>query len=650
MSITQKAMFDSTGLASGLHIAYSSFINSEPYSNAFFDGYKRIRVLTYSASASAILGLSRKFENIECIFGFEGVLGTLSDVMAFQQQMLEDVSGLVKSSADDQKRRLHELIIDGSLRFYVVKDSVAHAKIYLLEGEHKRTVLVGSANLSERAFSGKQLETLIAYVNDNLAWDHFEVEYNRIKQQSSVEMSVARMIEGAEISLEVIPIIEKANASNTGIEVLLHADTEAVTVPEVIRKVETLAEANKKLAVNVPKPKNGKMIFTRKTAGEILRIGKTARVESVANKTTWLSVSIEKSEVKLNGDVLSLDVVWEDVGSDVKLIVEYFNNYSNGFYGNVSQQQRDYFAFLCWFYFSPYICDLRNRAVAEQRYIFDLPLFAVIYGKSNSGKTQLIETIMQSMFGSWQFVDKSQFTRTVMRALMQNRKRYPVVFDDVDKKQFATHAPDIIKDEQFVLEEYPAFVLSMNAEDHAFSTEVVKRCLLFYTQASLPDDNPQAKHLYNSISQIKSKLSTALYREYTRRLLIILQSQGFPEDFLQLSSKIVVEIFKQALGEVPIWCSVLSMDEYKNKRYAKIKADLTNLYYNNPSIWQVKKNEVILTVANYEVAGLKKDIPDWLLRPGSKGGILVLDRKPLEEFLGFHLSRSIWKRLISSGD
>lgn len=644
MSITQRAIFDLGISADGLSIAYSSFVKSEPYSEAFFDGYKKIRILTYSASISAVLNVSQKFESIECIFGFEGVLGSFADILAFQQTVIEDVNKAMGLCTDTHKQKLKSLISAGHLRFYVVKDAIAHAKIYLLEGDSSRTVLVGSANLSERAFSGKQSETLIAYVNDDKAWEHFETEYNRIRQHSSNEVS-GELLEKTQVSIERIPILEAADADTKGIEIVLQTSDEIVTVPQVIQRVEKLSEAHKKFISNVPKPKNGKFLLTRKTVGEIIRVSKTARIEDVSTHSTWLSVSREKSEMTINGKQINLEVAWEDVCSDVKLIHEYFNNYANGFYGDVAQQQRDYFAFMCWFYFSPYICDLRNRAIHEQRYIFDLPLFAVIYGKSNSGKTQLIETLMQSMFGNWQFVDKSLFTRTVMRSLMQTRKRYPVVFDDVDKKQFATHAPDIIKDEQFVLDEYPAFVLSMNAEDHAFLTEIVKRCLLFYTQASLPDDSPQAKHLYNSISQIKSQLSTALYREYTRRLLEAMQEKGLPDDFLKFSSEVIVDIFREVLHEVPAWCTVLSMDEYKNRRYAKIKADLINLYRNNPSIWQVKKQEVILTVQPFEAPGLKKDIPDWLLRPGSKNGVIVLDRGALEKFLDLRFGGGLLQRL-----
>ena len=86
-------------------------------------------------------------------------------------------------------------------------------------------------------------------------------------------------------------------------------------------------------------------------------------------------------------------------------------------------------------------------AIIEQGYIFDYPLFAVLYGKSNCGKTCLIQTVMKSMFGYFSFVDKSYFTRVNLRNLLHTARRFPAVFDDVEKKRFTEYAADIIKDE-----------------------------------------------------------------------------------------------------------------------------------------------------------------------------------------------------------
>jgi hypothetical protein len=346
----------------------------------------------------------------------------------------------------------------------------------------------------------------------------------------------------------------------------------------------------------------------------------------------------------LSGIEIPLGLDEAGVRADVSHFIAYFENFRNGFLGDVEQHQRDFFMFMCWLYASPFVCSLRNHAAIERDYIFDYPLFAILYGKSNCGKTRLIETVMKSMFGYPQFIDKGQFTRGNLRGLLHTTKRFPVVFDDVEKKRFTDHASDIIKDETFVLEEYPAFVLSMNAEDHSFSTEIRKRCFILYTQASLPDHSEDARRLYKSVQNIQKDITTALYHEYMRRALDRFVEEPYPSDLLQFSSEILTQIFAESTSHtLPEWCCVSSIRQYQERKYDKVQRDLRKLYETNPDVWEIRQQEVILTVQQFESVTMKREIPDWILREGSRAGKLVLDRKPLEEFMGISFRRrTLW--------
>ena len=52
-----------------------------------FRGYESLRVLTYSASAKAIVRMldEYSFETFECVFGYEGTLRELKSILAFQK-------------------------------------------------------------------------------------------------------------------------------------------------------------------------------------------------------------------------------------------------------------------------------------------------------------------------------------------------------------------------------------------------------------------------------------------------------------------------------------------------------------------------------------------------------------------------------------
>lgn len=627
-----------------LRVVYAQYQRDEPFSPAIFEGFTTLRVLTYSASISMIVKMLNLFERVECVFGYESILQDFSQILALQKIVCDNLIIAIQQLDDRRKQFILERVHEGQIRFFVVKGAIAHAKIYLLDGADKRRVIVGSANASERAFSGKQAETLIVF-DDEQAWHHYRHEYELVRQHSTNEFSLTGVnIEQAEILLEELPLVQEIQREKTPLKVFVNTDVTVAASPRVIRTIERLAASYRPQVQSLVKPKNGQIEISREVIGKVVHLVKSQKRTEAAHEPTWLSIRRDTQKVLLTGREVPLAPSQTDVQSDVACFFEYFENFRNGFHGDVFQHQKDYFLFLCWFYFSPFICELRNHAIAEQEFIFDFPLFAILYGKSNCGKTRLIETLMRSMFGYHQFVEKSQFTRTNLRDLLYTTKRFPVVFDDVEKKRFTDHATDIIKDETFLLDEYPAFVLSMNAEDHSFSTEIRKRCLILYTKASLPDNTDAAKQLFTSVKRIQQRLSTALYREYLRRTLGRLAVEPFPTDMIQFSSEIVTSIFAEAIqAPLPPWCRIMTIGDYQGRKYEKIQAELLKLYETNPKIWEVRRDEVILSVQQADVFGLRKEIPDWLLKEGSKAGNIVLDRIHLEDFLRISFKSRWWR-------
>ena len=118
------------------------------------------------------------------------------------------------------------------------------------------------------------------------------------------------------------------------------------------------------------------------------------------------------------------------------------------------------------------MCDLRNSALRSNSFSFDQPMFAVIYGSSNCGKTSLVETLMASMFTSPHTVATQDFTPSKSPGLPQSYRRFPVVFDDVTRDRFNRYAPEIIKDETIAYSEYPCFACSMNADARRFFPDI----------------------------------------------------------------------------------------------------------------------------------------------------------------------------------
>jgi PLD-like domain len=587
-------------------------------------GYSSLKVLTYSNSVSIINRAAAAVERLEIIFGREDMLGKMGQYVHFQELLVEELVKEIKG-----QDYIKQKIAEGEMNLYVVKDLVSHEKLFLLEGEHGTRVITGSANFSEKGFSGSQNESYILFDNDSDAWEHFNEKYEKIKSRSSLPITKKALL------------AEKAEAENLPVFSLGEPDGPGslVAVPEsppglsIIHKMLKTPKRHTGLS-EVIRSKNGSALVDKPTASRAVKYIKSNSRSAESNPEEYLTLDENTGRIILSGKELDLETLEEEVASDVNLLVEYFGGFDQ-FRGDTEKLKRDYFTFMSWFYASPFICDWRNAALAREDYVLDHPLFGILYGRSNCGKSELIKTLLSSMFQKEGFLPNEYFTRTRVTALMQENARYPLVFDDLDNTRFNNHAVALIKDDYVGLGEYPAIVLSMNADKDTFEPEVRKRCLIVYTRASLPDHTGESRNLARNVKRIKSRLSNALYREYLKRTLERLR-EDTPTDALALSSEVLHGIFIEHYPEpLPAWCRIISMDEYGQGKHNKVRDELIQLLRYSPSAWSIKQDKIVLRLDDVHGARkLLKDIPDYLVDSGSRGDAIIFDAKELKEFLG----------------
>ena len=177
----------------GLKVVTARFEKADLFSWDLFDGFDRIRVLTYSASAKTIERVLKEYPNthFEFIFGFEE--GLVVDVVKAYRILNTPAADDARQSTNERQRVIVGGMEDGRAQFYVVRETVAHAKLYLLEedGGARYRVIEGSANFSEPAFGGKQVETLVVFDNDSQAWEHYSREYDAVKELASDELEMS---------------------------------------------------------------------------------------------------------------------------------------------------------------------------------------------------------------------------------------------------------------------------------------------------------------------------------------------------------------------------------------------------------------------------------------------------------------------------
>lgn len=660
---------DSLTRDAGLSVVQASSKDVATFDVGLFGEFTSLKALTYTASIRMIVSLLRDFEydDFECVFGHQGIMPSdLSDVLAFQTVVDENLNKAFVGveTTDERRQALFDSVTNGTARFFVVKDKIAHAKIYLLEREDLRRVIVGSANLSETAFSGRQAETLIVFDNDDIAWEHYTTQYESVLRVATSRLTPrTKPIRAEHIPVQQIPALKEVVETQHDLRIYVPPEDQEeaeFSLPRVLQTVVKVADPLRRALAEVKSDKNGHVTITPRIVQEAITISRSRASE---DDKPGMYLSYEGGQFVLSGEVMDLSAKPEDVRGDVERWMKFFGNYEKGFRGDVPRLQRDYFTFMSWFYFSPLLCEVRNFVLRTDAFSFGQPMFAVLYGSSNCGKTSLLETLMVSMFSHPRIVGADQFTRTNLRSLQGSFKRLPVVFDDVTRDRFNRHAEEVIKQDYITDREYPCFALSMNAEARNFKDEIVKRCLMIYTRTSLPGDQTVARHeLQRSIAGIRDGMTTALYREYLRRMTASIDKLGQSKqdaladaDVLKLSSEVLCAVFLEYLPDdtdMPDWCSPMTLAEYQQRAWDRPRKVLESLLSvdrytrdRKPSegAWTISGGMVIVGTGQMGVTRTRTEIPDWILDDtASVGGQIGLKLTEVEEFLGHKLPRRRW--------
>lgn len=621
-----------------------------------FGGYKRLRVLTYPASTKAVVGMldHYDFETIEVVFGAERVLNRVGEILAFQNLVRDDSIQAILGLKDERSARLLQMVAEGRVRFWVVRETIAHAKVYLLDGpaDHRR-VVVGSANLSEQALSGRQPETLVQFDNDERAWNLYERLFQDIRDRAAnhIELPSERIAPSPDV-LTHVPILADSHPANAVIIESPDPTHSAVTTQEQVRRIDTEI---KRLAPAVrpmePPVRSGKQTISPKD----VRALRAVRIEATQQPMdTHFSIDLTQRTAQLSGSKFPLAADPEGVANDARLLTDFFRAYEGVFEGPVTELQEDYFILMAWLYFSPFMCDLRNRAYRKGEDLIRYPLFAVLYGKPNCGKTTLVETLVTSMLGRFHTFGNADFTKTQLRALQHTYKRHPVVYDDIGPKKFTDHGRETIKNETIpAVEEYPGVVLSMNKDADTFPEDVVKRALLVYTTAALPGHKEVLRQdQAATVRKMRSELSGDLYRQYLTNIMDELEYDKLPSDWLALSTRVLSSLLANASSPMPQWCRTVEWAAFASRRYDRIRTRLEHLL--RTELWTPNEGDRKKGWTNQGTEIVVYEEPDsfgrssfsrWSEVPStivnevaSDRGRTVLYKDQLEEFLGHRIT------------
>ena len=183
--------------------------------------FNTIKAVTFSADKTFINKYFSDFENVELIIGIPDL-----EVQRRGAEAIQNLLSVTKKSAKKEQIELFENlsnknqnnVIERKWKFRVPLKSTIHSKFYLLEGNGCNRLILGSANLSNQAFSdkSKQFENISIFDNSEL-YDLYKENFEILDSQcidfitSAIIKKGKKIISKKKENEKAIPIVFSFN-------------------------------------------------------------------------------------------------------------------------------------------------------------------------------------------------------------------------------------------------------------------------------------------------------------------------------------------------------------------------------------------------------------------------------------------------------
>ena len=258
------------------------------------------------------------------------------------------------------------------------------------------------------------------------------------------------------------------------------------------------------------------------------------------------------------------------------------------------------------------------------------------------------------MIGQKPKISAPDFTKTTIDLLKRTVKGAPIIVDDLTQTRFNQHAIELIKNEEFGVEEnlnfYPAVVISANEDIKAVAPEIVRRTVICHVQAGIKNTEMMRTQI---VRKVQNKIGTAMYREYLRRMLEIvpelindIKDEKLEDivDILEVSSKIIFDIINEhKINDIPDYIRLVTLDDYFGDRITGAQAIRTikNAWEINKNGFEVnrKRSQLIYNAAQtWEADRILKELPEDLEAIKSRE-FIIMDLTKATEFFNIDFKK-----------
>lgn len=623
-----------------------------------FTGYDRMYAITFSYGLKFIEKILQEFDYAEIILGCEPMVKfDLQTLIAHQELSIKEL-------------KKHKSIVDKidaeEVTFFVSKDIVSHQKVFILESNNMNTrVILGSGNLSERSFSGEQIENIEIMDNDVKGFQYYMERFNTLRTLSSTEIvKDSLFINGAdetnpEINIDDLPIAKEVKMNNVGIII-----EESKQDPEMLDYVYNLQQLSKEYSSIMPKKDNdGKILLTGTHITKMVAKQRKQNENNQKKRAHYpqFNINYESGMVSLNNKQYDLNPDITAVTNDLETLLEYFQGFEQ-FEGDITQLKKQYFNMLNYMLLSPFVAKLRYHAHLTDFPTRLFPLYSVLCGKSDAGKSAFIETIHTLMFGrKLGNISPTYFTKSSIYELQRQMQGVPAHIEDLMNNRFNQYCGEIVKYDEDLIQEvllnHPTFILSSN-DIRTIKPEFSKRILVMYIEGNLPKIKATTNH--KKMLSLRKALTTSFYSEYLRRMLpavsdLIAKMEAHDNndewvpDIFDMSSRTIIEIFNDCNIPLPEFIRKLTYNDYfgsaaiGSRVYNRVRRDWK---YNSKAFKVSRKQNKLEYQPGekaYEAVWVYNELPTEL-RAECSGVKVIMELDKAIEFFGITFRKSIFER------
>lgn len=631
-----------------------------------FDGFDRLYAITFSSGIEFVNKVINKFSYAEVVFGCEKIIA--NDIAAIMSVQIDSVQRLAKSkSAGNLANRLD----DGSLQLYVSRDTKSHEKIFILESaDHKRVrVITGSANMSASAFCGIQRENIVCF-DDEAAFSHYKVLFETFKETCSDNVSYKAVVntmnqeDYLKENIKEVPVFQAIEKQK--LVFLEQAQPEDEVENEIVADVKKMQELVKPIMPKMPVQANRIVVAAEPMRVFGKRYTEVRRVAAEAVKQLpKLHIDYDAGTMTFNDENIDLNPNLSEVAKNIKSIQKFFSG-MDYFYGDVEQAKKDYFKYMTWYLATPFMAYLRYFASRNNYDTKLFPMYGVIYGDSNGGKTTFIKFLVKLMCGETVKMNTTEdFTATRIDGLKRVCEGLPLNIDDLAKTQFQNHSERVIKNDEWGISDrlvnYPAVSITSN-KITSLTKDLSKRAIICRIGAKI--DNERGAKNSKRVNESMSELTTAFYGEYVRRMLVCIDEmttemrenangkEYFP-DIFHASSSVIADIFEACGIDLPDYVRILYYNDYMGDesigRAAIEKIELA--WQADPSKFRIdkKQNRLIYSYPPdgpwYELKYIADELPNSLEAEISGGNQLIMNYEQAQAASSFGAG---WASLTSN--